>query len=366
MKNNTKLILIAILALTYGILIGEYQIFPYKQVANLFQANQVEDQNEEKTLQLSGNNVALLTTVNPDNLKSFKTELSRLIFGSESLPEITPDKVTSIKDSAYDGLSNLAEIEEFEIVQNYEIKSVGYIFAPEKSNNRLLLYHQGHRGDFLKGKETIKHFVEEGFTVYAFCMPLLGKNNQPEITLEKLGVIYMNTHERFKYFENPMQYFIAPIIGMVNYAQDKKFKDITMVGISGGGWTTTLCAAVDSRIKQSFPVAGTYPMFIRFEKPKKNYGDFEQTWEKLYSKINYLDMYIMGSVGKGRSQLQILNEFDPCCFDGDDHNKYASFISSRVEQFDNGNFDLFVDSSHKEHQISEVALEVISEHLGIN
>ncbi|MET7030266.1 hypothetical protein [Sediminicola luteus] len=61
---------------------------------------------------------------------------------------------------------------------------------------------------------------------------------------------------------------------MLNYADGKKFKDITMVGVGGGRWTTTLAATMDTRIKTSFLVARTSPMFLRYQEQSRNYGDF--------------------------------------------------------------------------------------------
>ena len=167
----------------------------------------------------------------------------------------------------------------------------------------------------------------------------------------------LSNHEKFKYLENPLQYFINPVITMINYSEDKNFRDITMVGISGGGWTTNLTSALDIRVNNSFPVAGTHPMFIRLQKNKDT--DFEQTDEKLLSLVNYLDMYIMGAVGKGRSQIQILNKYDSCCFYGEDYLIYSDFISSKVKNFEHGYFKVFSDTSHNEHKISEIALKEI-------
>ncbi|NQU51519.1 MAG: hypothetical protein HQ522_03160 [Bacteroidetes bacterium] len=366
MKKYIKYILLVIVGITYGILMEKHEIFPHELLESIHDYFAEEEETVDAIhtdIVFPEINLQNLLSVNPNNSDSLRTELNELVFGTSDLPGLLPEKVYRVEDDSYADVSNLEYIEQFEISQKYDIKSIGYIFHPEVSNNRLMLYHQGHRGDFINGKETFKHFLKEGFTIYAFCMPLLGKNNQPVIELEKLGAIPFNNHERFKYLENPIQYFITPIVSMINYSENKKFDDVTMIGISGGGWTTTLTAAADSRINYSFPIAGTYPMFIRLEKPKKNYGDFEQTYEQLYSKINYLDMYVLGSVGENRFQVQILNEFDPCCFDGDDFNRYASFVSSKVEKFNSGRFDLFSDFTHKEHQISEVALLEISKNL---
>ena len=38
-----------------------------------------------------------------------------------------------------------------------------------------------------------------------------------------------------------------------------------MVGLSGGGWTTNLIAALDDRIKYSFNVAGPFPYTTELE-----------------------------------------------------------------------------------------------------
>src|SRR5438445_13772028 len=97
-----------------------------------------------------------------------------------------------------------------------------------------------------------------------------------------------------------------------------------MSGISGGGWTTHLYAALDPRIKESFPVAGSLPSYLRtgacgsFET-----GDYEQNpavssiVSHFYNNIaSYLDLYILASYGEGRKQIQILNQYDACCFAG--------------------------------------------------
>ena len=50
----------------------------------------------------------------------------------------------------------------------YGINSVSYLFLPEQSNEKLILYHQGHGGDFLLGKDTIQFFLDRNFTVLLY------------------------------------------------------------------------------------------------------------------------------------------------------------------------------------------------------
>jgi len=297
-----------------------------------------------------------IVSATPNNVNTIRKKMTTIVFGNDQLPNGLPKSVTLIQDSLYDNMVNLESIEQFEIVQKYNIKSVGYIFNPKKSNHRLFIYHQGHNGDFILGKPVIEYFLNKGFTVYAFCMPLIGKNNEPVVTIQKLGTFRLTfgeSHELMKFLDNPISFFTAPVIIMINYAQSKKFKDITMCGISGGGWTTTLVSALDSRINYSFPVAGTYPMYIKLNSPPKSYGDFEQIYPPLYKNVSYLDMYILAATGNNRFHVQILNLHDPCCFDGTWFKHYQPFVKKRVAAFNTGYFDVISDTTNPKHKVSE-------------
>ncbi len=363
MVKKIGFILLLLVALFYGIMIGKYQVFPYQMVKSFQDQTEEQVTNPLEHIVYSNEDLQELLSVSPTTLDSLRLQLAYKIFGSNSLPTALPDTIFHVQDQAFSHLNNLREIEQFEITQKHNIKSIGYIFHPKNANSRLMLYHQGHSGGFINGKKTIAYFVEKGYTIYAFAMPLKGKNNMPVIEIKKLGKIHLVNHEEFKYLERPLQYFIAPVITMLNYSQQYNYDDISMVGISGGGWTTTVVAAMDLRVNYSFPVAGTCPQFVRYQKPSTRYGDFEQTYVDLYKSVNYLDMYIMGAVGKNRFQLQILNKYDPCCFEGEEFKKYEGFVSLNVGKFGNGKFWVFSDTSHKEHKISELALEQIDKAL---
>jgi hypothetical protein len=164
---------------------------------------------------------------------------------------------------------------------------------------------------------------------------------------------------------NPIKYFLEPVAVVLNYAESFHYRRITMVGISGGGWTTTLCAAIDPRIVRSYPTAGTHPNYLRARDISNSgtLGDYEQQDPELYRIANYLELYIMGSVGEGRKQLQILNEFDACCFRGTGYTTYEPIVKGIIESIGPGSFEVFLDSTHRLHQISPRALEVIMQDL---
>ena len=156
-----------------------------------------------------------------------------------------------------------------------------------------------------------------------------------------------------------MKFFMEPITESLDYVdKEYKFSSYNMVGISGGGWTTVLYSAIDPRISKSYPVAGSAPMYLRFNNPK-NMGDYEQMLPRLYETADYLDLYILGSYGEGRGQLQIFNKYDPCCFSGTGFTTYENQIKQEISNLGKGRFDVFLDENNKKHSISEESLKII-------
>ena len=132
-----------------------------------------------------------------------------------------------------------------------------------------------------------------------------------------------------------------------------------MIGISGGGWTTTLAAAIDPRIKISISVADSLPLYLRT--PPCAAPDEPVTSSRidpsLLSIADYLDLYVLGSYGRGRAHLQVLNQYDPCCFAGVRYLTYSDIVKDIVNGLGAGRYEVFLDSSHDLHQISEYALQ---------
>ena len=244
----------------------------------------------------------------------------------------------------------------------YGINSIAYLFLPENSNGKIIIYHQGHDGDFIIGKENINFFLNKNYAVLAFSMPLLGMNDQPIIDLERFGKIKFTSHNQFEFLESsefsPVKFFVEPIGVSLNYLDENfNFDSYYMVGISGGGWTTVLFSAIDDRITQSYSVAGSVPMFMRSD--SKNIGDYEQRVPELYRIANYLELYILSSFGDERIHVQIFNKYDPCCFSGEMYTTYYDEIKNRMNQLGKGEFEIFLDDTHYEHKISQHALEII-------
>lgn len=74
-------------------------------------------------------------------------------------------------------------------------------------------------------------------------------------------------------------------------------------------------------------------------------------------------MYVMRSSGPNRRGVQILNQFDPCCYAATGALDYMDVVKNAVARIGPGSYELLVDSTHDEHKISQWALEKILEDL---
>jgi hypothetical protein len=371
------------LAMLYGMLITKFQLPPYQLLKATYtfltpkehletQKEYLETQKEHLETQkeyLETDVAKLISITQPEDVSRVRRKLITFLWGKPELPSSMPtEKVEGFTDERYDDISSLRRIDKLGIVMEFGLESTVYHFFPNTANNKVVLYHQGHRGDFYKSKEQIKGFIDSGYSVVAFSMPLLGLNNQPTVPLPRLGSVKLTAHDTMKFLSpengHPVKYFIEPVVTVLNYLENNfDYSTVSMVGISGGGWTTTLAAAVDARIETSFPVAGTYPIYLR-SNSQRDWGDYEQGTPELYKTVNYLDIYMLGSYGANRKQLQIINKYDPCCFAGTKWETYKDTVRARAHALGAGEFDLFLDDSHKQHVISKVAMSRILFELG--
>jgi hypothetical protein len=124
------------------------------------------------------------------------------------------------------------------------------------------------------------------------------------------------------YGDLAMQYFLEPLVQVINYLQAAppsyfpdgiKFSDYNISGLSGGGWTCTVYAALDVRIHNAICVAGSIPG-LQFADAIAKCNDTEECNPAFYTIAGWLDLYAMASQGPGRLHRQILNKNDDCCF----------------------------------------------------
>ena len=358
---------IIIIAFSYGVAVGLYEYFPY------------EGLNQTKKIILNESDESIITSTDfakfdlssiigidvKEDISSKKTSLIQYIW-KDQMPTKLPTSVEeNFTDENFNDVKNLKQLDKITIEMEHGVNSIAYFFIPYESNNKLIIYHHGHAGDFILEKNTITFFLNNGYSVVAFNMPLKGINSQPIIETSDFGPIKFIFHDQFPLLESPnfspMKYFVEPIALSLNFIeQNYDYDEYYMVGISGGGWTTIIYSAIDQRISQSYSVAGSYPLYLRQE--VKNLGDYEQNNPDIYHISNYLELYTMSSFGNDRKLVQLFIYNDPCCFQAELYEKfpYGEIIQNRLEILGSeGKFSVFLDNSTNQHEISDHALGLI-------
>jgi hypothetical protein len=142
-----------------------------------------------------------------------------------------------------------------------------------------------------------------------------------------------------------------------------------MVGVSGGGGVTSMAAAIDPRIRLSFPVAGSAPLYSR-NRDLASVGDAEQYYVPLYAEdiaadgtgggvATWLEIYALGGYGAGRKQIMVTNLFDPCCFSGKFADTFRNIVASKVGALGAGTWEYHRDTTSTAHEISVNTLDTI-------
>ena len=363
--------LIAIIFI-FGLSVGVYKIFPYGILDSSLDIIKEEASVENNQFIVQADLDSLIEIDDRSDTDQKRNDLIEFFWNVESLHrlqsaeqllEVEPD----ISDSRYDDFQNLKQIDKLTIEMEYGINSVSYLLLPEESNEKLILYHHGHDGDFLLGKDTIQFFLERNFTVLAMTMPLVGMNNQPIVEIDGIGEMKLISHDQLRFLEknsfNPMKLFIHPIQVSLNFLEKEyDFKRYSIIGLSGGGWTGIVYSAIDDRISDSFSVASSMPFYLRVD--ERDIGDYEQTNIDLYKISNYLELYVLAAYGDDRKHIQIFNKNDPCCYSGIGYESYEFFIKDKLVKLGKGSFQILIDDTHNEHKISDTMLEYIRKNIG--
>jgi hypothetical protein len=310
---------------------------------------------------------AMIGFTDADGATAKRNELLSLVWGTPNLPAIDALYHAGSPNNTW---PNLQIVDSMTYDLPYGFSGTCYAYRPINFNNRLILYHDGHNPNgFWTGASYIKHFVEKGCVVVAFSMPTFPPNNRPVVGTA-YGTILMSDHRPMACLPtgpySPLALFVEPVIRALNRIPLEYYTDVTMLGYSGGGWTTSLCAALDERINYSFPVAGSLPSWIRFLPPNDNnssVGDFEQNIPEFFQHVDWTELYALGTTS-GRKQVQVLNQYDPCCFAGINYQCYEEAVSSVASSW-NGDFSVWLDKQNQVHSISDAALAMIDSTLGL-
>lgn len=358
-------------AITWGVFIGHYEWPPYRFMRYHFRGLLVKLKPQTvATVEADG------STSNPDEFIHIRSEgdatrvredLIRFFWGESGFPLAELPVVTPVeaKDSPYPD-NTAVRVERLTIEMNYGFNSIAFRFLPQRPNGHLVIFQEGHASERVHNARVTRYFLSLGYEVIYIDMLLQNYNRRPRVTIPRLGAVTINKHDQLRFLEssefNPLKLFLDPIAASINYSvQTSRPKSISLVGLSGGGALTVTYAAIDRRVTNSFPVAGTAPLYARFLTPETGWGDYEQTHPRLYSVATELDLYILGALGSDRRQFQIFNFYDPCCYPGAAPLTYVPSVRTALAGIGPGNFSVWVDESTFEHEISLRALRTIHE-----
>jgi pimeloyl-ACP methyl ester carboxylesterase len=307
-----------------------------------------------------------------------RARLERFVFGRVGLPRRLPAVERGVEDVEFaDGLSNVDRIDRLTVKLAFGFTSVAYHVLPKRANGRLLVYHNGHDEGFLAGKDTVAYFLERGYAVLVFAMPFAGHNTNPATAETRCGRVelapagHFTSHDSLACFPRPLRLFLEPVAVGLNHTETLDYELTAMVGLSGGGWTTMVYAALDPRVRRSYPVAGSLPFYLTArwcpgdspETVPRCFGDFEQRLPAFYRIANHLELYALGSWGRGRKQTAIMNVHDACCFSGRDYLEWRPRVQAAVRRLGSGAYDAVGDTTHRSHILSPFARRVIASDL---
>ncbi|MDP6524082.1 MAG: hypothetical protein QGH15_07655 [Kiritimatiellia bacterium] len=339
---------------------------------------------------------------NPDNQIRFATsegaaarraQLVRFIWAGglpeKRLPKVTEDVGAEAFKEHLKGLdqSLVARVDRLE-VDILGITSRSYLIHPAKSSERprLGIVHAGHSppGNYIKTDyiDSIHIFLKRGGSAAMMHMPQRGWNDDKTAKLPNgkepvigfrgahashAAVVKLPDHDSSLAPGAGFQPFLEPVILCINHwaAISKGEPDVTMIGLSGGGWTTHMAAALDMRIRLSVPVAGSYPLYLR-NKDKGSVGDLEQFFGPMYNEdiapdgsgggvATWLEVYALGGHGKGRRQIMVTARYDSCCFRGlpeETVDTFKDIVARTVQKLGHGKWEHVLDTTHRSHQIS--------------
>ena len=286
------------------------------------------------------------------NLLETRKDMIKLLWKNEQLPSHLPQHIeTNIEDETFNNLGLIKQIDKFTVDMKYGVNSIIFLIHPEiQSHDELIIYHNGHGPysvDLYEGKNTIRFFLEKGYPVLVVSMPLEAINNNPTVIVDEEPIL-LDNHTKFKFIVseefNPLSYFFEPLAVILNFLdKEYEFKKYHLMGISGGGWTSSVYPAIDQRISTSFSVAGGVPLdYVRSQDKSHWEGD------KFSSVASYYDIYALDTLGE-RKFIQIFNSHDNCCWGKGQDFGFIELVKEKVSKLENSYYDFIVveNSYHK-------------------
>lgn len=299
----------------YGIGVGLYGWFPFDEIR---MAKGVFDPDRNS-------NASHVTQVeiNTLNEQLIAVEASRL---RDSLLQF----IVPIDEIDVSVTSN-AEFEIFE-ARYHGVNVRGEFYHASTQPACLRIYVQGHGGNpnnFSYHNQLRDDFINGGCDVLSLSMLGLGLNVGEASFPTRFGAMVLTeeqatNHGNYSFFHDEknlhldaLSLFLYPHMRLIKHAINQgEYENVSILGISGGGWYTVWLAALMPELDVSISYAGSLPFAYRND--ANHHGDWEQVYSPIYRSVSFLQLYqlmLLNELGnQTRQAFLVYNDNDSCCF----------------------------------------------------
>ncbi len=331
----------------WGLGIGVYKWFPY---SNLQNAKQIFNLNKKKNniKDISIDDVFInkyTKTIHKESVLTKREELIEKIIIDNNLINVINEKINDKSERI--------------TTKIYGNKINAILTYASEQKNCLRIYIQGHGGNpfsYSYHNKLLKFFVSEGCDFLSMSMTGLGINEGSFSYPSRHGFITLDkemakNHKNYSFFYDednpkldPLTLFISPHYKIIK-SLTPNYENISIMGISGGGWYTVWLSALIPKIKFSVSYAGSLPM--EYRKFEGISGDWEQQDSQIYNYVSYWELYklmTLNEKGKiNRQAILVFNDEDNCCF----FNPYVQHFKLKIDKLNWKNFKVIIDENDK-------------------
>jgi hypothetical protein len=256
---------------------------------------------------------------------------------------------------------------------------------PEAPRHRVVILGTGHTTSFDQSEDgtgmrnVVQALLTENYSVLLMYMPHFTPSDATGYSTGSHDLMFSDGANR----DDPVdvtnyRYFLEPSIVAINFlasnaAPGGAFTDIALAGLSGGGWTTMMIAALDVRPRLSISVSGDMPSYVT------EVGIDAEQFVRSRLGVGDADLHVLAADGSAlggapRRQTHVLNRRDTCCF-GEreymDHDGGAGTWQSSIRLLEGnvraalqgmasaGRYRLEVDEMADHHMVSASSLQNI-------
>ncbi|WP_051013598.1 alpha/beta hydrolase [Pararhodospirillum photometricum] len=303
---------------------------------------------------------SLIRFAGPEDMVPRRAALAEVIFGpgvTTPPADLRPDRVERGVDPQ--GVAALApyrddrvaSIDRLSLTVDEGFTARFYVLHPRHPRGPVLLYQQGNAATIANAASLLGPLLERGVTIVAFNYPGYGENVLTRRSYPGYGVFEPSLREHMALDPLPLRRFFLPLLAGLNHGLAETGALVAdMAGISAGGWATVVFAAVESRVRRSYPMAGAYPLYL--QQQDDHPPSEEQYYRPLLQAANYLELFVMGAVGEGRAQIQFFGQYDRCCQNNRLSELYAPAVRDAAQRL-GGRFDVHLNTTSPDHRIND-------------